>query len=117
MHRTSLLAALAAGFGLAMNACADDQKILKALIVDGQNNHDWKGTTPVLKQSLEETKRFKVDVATTQKDLAGFAPKFSDYDVVVSNYNGNEWPEQTNSAFAEYVAKGGGFVTVHAADN
>ncbi|MHC4203999.1 MAG: 3-keto-disaccharide hydrolase, partial [Planctomycetota bacterium] len=28
---------------------------LKALIVDGQNNHDWKGTTPGLKSLLEET--------------------------------------------------------------
>jgi len=28
----------------------------KALIVDGQNGHDWKSTTPVLKKLLEETK-------------------------------------------------------------
>jgi len=91
---------------------------LKALIIDGQNNHNWKATTPILKQILEDTKMFKVDVATAPSgDTAGFAPKFSDYDVVVSNFNGNEWPEETKSAFVEFVAKGGGFVTVHAADN
>ncbi len=31
---------------------------MKALIVDGQNNHNWKETTPVLKRLLEETKAF-----------------------------------------------------------
>ncbi|MCR4410816.1 MAG: hypothetical protein NUV77_00150, partial [Thermoguttaceae bacterium] len=37
----------------------------KALIVDGQNGHNWKETTPVLKKLLEETKLFSVDVATS----------------------------------------------------
>lgn len=91
---------------------------IKALIIDGQNNHNWRATTPVLKQILEETKMFSVDVATAPaKDTAGFAPKFSDYQVVISNYNGAEWPQATKSAFVEFVAKGGGFVSVHAANN
>jgi type 1 glutamine amidotransferase len=91
---------------------------IKALIIDGQNNHDWKRTTPVLKQILEETGRFKVDVATSPaKDTAGFAPKFADYQVVLSNYNGQRWPAATESAFAQYVNGGGGFVAVHAANN
>jgi type 1 glutamine amidotransferase len=90
----------------------------KALIIDGQNNHNWKATTPILKKVLEDTGLFKVDVATAPpKDTAAFHPKFSDYQVVVSNYNGQPWPKETESAFAEYVEKGGGFVAVHAADN
>ncbi len=101
----------------AASAAAADAPI-KVLIVDGQNNHNWKATTPVLKQILEEAAIFSVDVATAPaKDTTGFAPKFSDYAVVVSNYNGAEWPAATKSAFAEFVAKGGGFVSVHAADN
>ncbi|MBE0536987.1 MAG: ThuA domain-containing protein [Phycisphaerae bacterium] len=93
---------------------------LKALIVDGQNNHNWKGTTPVLKQLLEETGLFTVDVATTPADrqpMAGFAPDFAKYDVVVSNYTGDEWPAATKSAFEEYMDNGGGLVVYHAADN
>lgn len=91
---------------------------IKALIVDGQNNHNWKVTTPILKKWLEDSKRFTVDVATTPpKDTAGFAPKFGDYGVVVSNYNGAAWPAETKKAFAEYLTGGGGFVVVHAADN
>jgi type 1 glutamine amidotransferase len=38
---------------------------LKVLIIDGQNGHDWKATTPVLKWILEDCGRFTVDVSTT----------------------------------------------------
>ncbi|MBL9189721.1 MAG: ThuA domain-containing protein [Opitutaceae bacterium] len=38
---------------------------LKVLIVDGQNNHQWAVTTPLLKKILEDTGRFSVDVSTT----------------------------------------------------
>ena len=92
---------------------------LKTLIIDGQNNHNWKATTPILKQQLEATNRFTVEVATAPagKVPDSFAPKFADYDVVVSNYNGEPWPEATQKAFVEYLKNGGGFVAVHAADN
>lgn len=93
---------------------------LKALIVDGQNNHNWKKTTPLLEATLEQSGRFVVDVATSpgnKEELATFAPKFADYDVVVSNYNGQLWPKAAREAFGEYVREGGGFVSVHAADN
>jgi type 1 glutamine amidotransferase len=91
---------------------------LKTLLIDGQNNHNWKATTPILKAALEQSGRFTVDVATTPpKETAGFAPDFAKYDVVVSNYNGADWPEPTRKAFEAYVNNGGGFVAVHAADN
>ena len=93
---------------------------LKALIVDGQNNHNWRETTPVLKQLLEETGLFTVDVATSPEqgqDMGGFKPNFAAYDVVVSNYNGDSWPEETKQAFVDYVSGGGGLVIFHAADN
>ena len=44
---------------------ADPQ--LKALIIDGQNNHNWKKTTPFMKKILEETGLFTVDVSTSPK--------------------------------------------------
>jgi type 1 glutamine amidotransferase len=93
---------------------------LRALVVDGQNNHEWKVTTPLLKQALESSGRFSVDVATSPpagQNMGGFRPKFADYDVVVSNYNGNRWPTATEANFETYVTGGGGFVAVHAADN
>jgi type 1 glutamine amidotransferase len=91
---------------------------IKVLLIDGQNNHNWKATSPVLKEILEEGGLCKVDVATAPpKDTTGFAPKFGDYQVVVSNYNGAPWPKETQEAFANYVKNGGGFVSVHAANN
>ncbi len=93
---------------------------MKVLIIDGQNNHDWKGTTPVLKKILEETGLFDVDVATTPPhgaDMSGFKPNFSAYKVIVSNYNGDSWPRETQEAFVEYIRAGGGLVVQHAADN
>lgn len=88
----------------------------KALIVDGQNGHDWKGTTPSLKQLLEETKLFTVDVATSpaaKQDMSGFKPNFAAYNVVVLNYQGDEWPAATKTAFVDYVKNGGGVVVFH----
>lgn len=66
--RLSLLAlALLAGVGLGSPAPAADPSLekIKVLIVDGQNNHDWRSTTPQMKKVLEESGRFIVDVATT----------------------------------------------------
>ena len=93
---------------------------LKALILDGQNNHRWQQTTPLLRATLEQSGRFTVDVATSpsnKKELTKFAPAFGDYDVVVSNYNGQLWPKAAREAFVKFVRGGGGFVSVHAADN
>ena len=96
------------------------ESVIKTLIVDGQNNHAWQKTTPLIKATLESTGRFKVDVATSPDkggDMSAFKPKFSDYQVVVSNYNGEPWSKETAASFADYVKNGGGFVSVHAADN
>jgi type 1 glutamine amidotransferase len=93
---------------------------MKALIVDGQNNHGvWPKTTKMMKKYLEETKLFTVDVATTAPKGTdpAFKPDFSKYQVVVSNYNGADWPAETKRAFIDYVQGGGGFVVVHAANN
>jgi uncharacterized protein len=93
---------------------------LKALIVDGQNNHkNWPTTTKMMKKYLEDTGMFAVDVATTapQGSDANYKPEFKKYDVVISNYNGASWPKETQAAFVDYVKNGGGFVVVHAANN
>jgi type 1 glutamine amidotransferase len=90
------------------------------LIVDGQNNHDWKKTTPVMRAALESTGRFTVDVATSspgKEGLDAFKPDFSKYQAVLSNYNGLPWSKATQGALIDYVKGGGGFVVVHAANN
>lgn len=135
---------LAASLVLALPAAAAEK--LKALIVDGQNNHAvWPKSTIMMKQYLEDSGLFEVEVARTrfisnfkrEKDwlpLAGvgesegtekpvpdpdFSPDFSKYAIVVSNfgYGAADWPEATRRNFETYMKNGGGLVVVHAANN
>ena len=108
---------LAGGFTILL---ADEPVKIKAIIVDGQNNHNWRETTPVLKDIYEKSGRFTVDVATTPgngQDMSIFKPDFSRYDVIVMNYNGDRWPKEMDDAFEKFVREGGGLVIFHAADN
>jgi type 1 glutamine amidotransferase len=119
MVRHIVLAAAIVLLATSAGLCQSNQK-LKALIVDGQNNHkNWPQTTQLMKKYLEDTGRFTVEVATSapQGSDPNFKPEFKKYDVVISNYNGAAWPSQTQAAFDEYVKGGGGFACIHAADN
>lgn len=107
-------------FCLTCSLLLADEPVISVLLIDGQNNHNWIETTPLIEQTLEGTGRFSVDVVTApgaDADISSFDPTFANYDVVVSNYNGQAWSEKTQEAFQQYVAAGGGFVSVHAADN
>ena len=122
MYRSILISSLcwAAGFGLATCPCEGREPALRALIVDGQNNHgNWPQTSQMMKKYLEDSDLFMVDIATTAKQGTdpSFAPDFKKYNVVISNYNGADWPEKTQTALIDYLKGGGGFVVVHAADN
>src|SRR5262245_21863114 len=151
LHRIAIVAAIASS--LAVTALADDKKI-SVLIVDGQNNHAWKQTTPHMKKWLEASGKFTVDVATSparpqapakpkdpndtqakakfeedalafakaqlayRKDMFNFLPAFDNYQVVVSNYNGDNWSDAAKAMLDNYVSSGkGGLVIVHAANN
>jgi type 1 glutamine amidotransferase len=105
---------------IASASAAQAAEPIKALLVDGQNNHNWKSVSPILQQALETCGRFTVDVATTPPDkskMSEFKPDFAKYGVVVSNYNGDAWPAETNKTLETYMAGGGGLVIIHAADN
>ncbi len=111
--------ALGALLSLGIQPAAAADK-LKALIVDGQNNHNWRATTPILQAALESSGRFTVDVATSPRQgqsMEDFKPEFSKYSVIILNYNGDAWSAATMTAFENYVKNGGGVVSVHAADN
>lgn len=95
-------------------------KHLKALIVTGQNNHNWQVSHKVLRQIMQESGIFDCHIALTPQkggDMSKFAPNFESYDVVILDYNGDRWSKQTDEAFLRYVDAGGGVVIYHAADN
>ena len=136
--------------GALLSACQkapiESERPIRALIIDGQNNHNaWPKSTMMMKSYLEETGLFTVDIQRSQftwkaekwieqypltsqeptenldepKADPGFAPVFSDYDVVISNFG---WkaaplPAATQAALETYMKNGGGLVVVHAANN
>ena len=107
---------------LVLVSTAPASEPLKALIVDGQNNHGcWPRTTKMMKKYLEDSGLFTVDVVTHAPQGAdpNFKPKFADYAVVVSNFGHGAaaWPAETKTVFEDYVRGGGGLVVIHAADN
>ena len=95
---------------------------LNALVIDGQMNkhHNMTMMSEAVRDYLEETGLFKVEHVSTPPqgaDMSAFAPDFGQFDVVVLNYDGDEWSETTKTAFERYVREGGGLVSVHSTDN
>ncbi len=96
---------------------------IRVLLLDGESGgpyHNWKLTTPVLREELEETGLFDVTVLTAPpsgSDLSSFKPEFNRYQVIVSNYDAPDWPADLRARFETYISDGGGLVVVHAADN
>jgi type 1 glutamine amidotransferase len=116
------LAVLALGGG---SAVAADK--VRVVIIDGQNNHNWRATTPILKKILESGNRFTVDVSSNLKpgdkpgevaETVPFPPDLAKYDVLLSNYNGAPWPKEFEKALDDRLKEGRiGLVIIHAANN
>ncbi len=91
---------------------------VRVLIFSGQNNHEWKLTTPRLKEVLETAGRFEVTVTDHPEQCDGAVLK--KYDVLLSNWNTfgsppvTNWPVAVREAYLDFVRQGGGVVTVHA---
>jgi uncharacterized protein len=108
---------------LAFPLSAAKKAPIRVLLIDGQNNHNWKATTPVMVDALQKGEAFEVTVSTTppRKSNAdawsNWAPAFKKFDVTLSNYNGDLWPEKVQGELVDYVKGGGAFVVVHAANN
>jgi len=122
MRKTCALAAVISTFFILGTSVPAASPIL-AMILDGQSGgtyHAWQQVTPVLKKQLEDTGLFHVDVVTAPAwpgDFSAFKPDFKKYQVVVSNLDSQDWPADLKASFENYVTNGGGFVSVHAADN
>lgn len=96
---------------------------IRVLIVDGpQKYHKYEETTPVLKEILEKTNRFTVDLSRSTPESGkdgSYKPEFRKYDVIVVNegFGSHDWPKATQVAFEDYMKNGGGMVSYHAANN
>jgi len=106
--------------GLLIALSASAKKPINTLILTGQNNHNWPVSSVAMKQILENSGQFQVDILISPekgKNMSGFIVDFSPYALVVLDYNGDHWPEETKNRFIQYVQNGGGIVVYHAADN
>lgn len=98
------------------------QARIKVMILTGQSSqyHNWAVSSAAIKRMLDDTGRFETTVVSSPakgQDMAAFKPSFAGFGAVVMDYEGDDWPETTRLAFAEYVRGGGGLVLAHAADN
>jgi type 1 glutamine amidotransferase len=103
---------------LAFCVAAPTQDKPRLLIITGANNHDWKATTPYLKQVLEKG-GLAVDIEEDpDAPVLSDPAKLASYQALVLNLNRNaRWTPEREANFLDYVKKGGGLVVVHAADN
>ena len=87
------------------------------MIVTGQDgSHWWQGGSDAIKQILENSNLFTVDIhvtPTTSEDINTYSPDFKKYDLVIFNYGGKTFSEQTRKNFEKYVSDGGGVVLIH----
>ena len=108
------------GFGADASA-ADPGSPIRVLILTGRNNHNWKATTPILRQVLEASGKFHVDTTVPPQGLT--RENLNNYDVILSNWNSwgagakeaeAAWTAPTRQAYLDFVRGGKGHVTVHA---
>ncbi len=98
-------------------ACAlAQQPKIQTLIITGQNGHDWRSVTPVLRKVLEDTGRFEVRIV--EEFRGATAETLAPYDLVIVNYYERRkpdlrWGERADSAFLNFLKAGKGVVIYH----
>jgi uncharacterized protein len=92
------------------------QAKIQTLIITGQNGHDWRGTTPLLRKALEDSGRFTVRV---NEEFRGAGPEtLAPYELVVLNYFDlrkpeMRWGERADNALLEFLKSGKGLLIYH----
>jgi uncharacterized protein len=122
MRRRTFLTC-AAALALALPGLAADREPINVFIITGDHRaHDWKKTTPVIKDFLTKA-GMKVDVTQTPaKDLT--ADNLAKYDVLLLNYRDTpqgppdtRWSAENQKAFLDAVRGGKGLLVYHYASS
>lgn len=118
MRSCSLFVVALALVVAAESAAAYAAEPIRVLLMTGQNNHNWKATTPVYEKLINEAGRFALTVDHKPWEFGGDA--FDNCDVVLSNWSVwpkvelDPWGGETKQAFLRFIEGGGGLVVVHA---
>ena len=97
-RKTILKAALLLACVVCFPGVSCARRPIRALIVTGQNNHNWPVSHRALQAILQNSGLFAVDLAVSPPqggDMDAFDPDFSAYRVVILDYNGDRWSAST----------------------
>jgi type 1 glutamine amidotransferase len=122
MLQLKLILSILVGLAFSVSSFADDREPVKVLIITGDHGHDWKKTTPFLKEILSAA-GMKVEVTETPaKDLT--SENLQRFGVFLLNYkdtrNGRpetRWSADNRKALADAVQQGRGLVVYHHASS
>lgn len=118
MFRMSLLLCLTLSMTLLVQRAACGDGPIRVLMMTGQSNHNWKATTPALREILNRGGGFALSIDYKPWEFGPDA--FNTTDVVLSNWSvwpkidADPWDDATKGAFLDFVEGGGGLVVVHA---
>ena len=123
--RATFLAVLAALFVALGNGLGAESKSVKILIITGDHGHNWKESTPFLKELLTKAGHHVEVTETPSKDLT--ADNLAKYNVMLLNYRNTPkgakdnpesvWSDDNKKAFSDAVKNGKGLVVYHHASS
>ena len=87
---------------------------IPVLILTGENRTDWRWTSTCMRQVLEDTGKFDVEVTMYPDGSLADAYDRSRFEVFLIDYAGARWGEPAESRFLETIAGGKGVVLVGA---
>jgi type 1 glutamine amidotransferase len=90
---------------------------IKTLLLSGANNHDWRRSSPFLRDLLEKSGKFSVTLTENPSAALEDAKVLKRHKLIFSDYNGPMWSEAAKANFEEAIRGGTGLVVLHAADN
>jgi uncharacterized protein len=123
--RTALMSVALVLLSAAMVLAQTTSKPAGVLIITGDHGHNWKETTPFLKEVLTKAGH-KVEV-TQQPRIDLIPANLAKYDVLLLNYRNTPrgamdnpdsvWSDENKRAFAEAIEMGKGLVVFHHASS
>src|SRR5262245_18898551 len=96
MHHATSLVALAATLALSSSALADPP--IRTLLITGHNNHNWRYTSRLHQDTLENTGRFAVTITDDPATTLADATELNKYQLFVLDYNDSQSPKRWGAA-------------------
>lgn len=91
---------------------------IRALVLTGESNHDWKGTSLAIRQILESRGDTSVELCDDPDHAILSASEVLSYDVLVLNFNKQQrWSPDVEAGFERFLDAGKGVLVIHAANN